>query len=159
MAIAEKVLKKVFEKVVSYKIPLPIPHMTYAQAMRDYGSDKPDLRFENKLIDMSDYFKETTFRVFQSEYVGAVVMPGGAGSPRRELDAWQDWAKARGAKGLAYVLFQTDGTLGGPVAKNLSEKEVAGLAAATGAKDGDAVFFAAGLPSASQSLLIDVYAN
>ena len=153
MAIAEKVLQKVFEKVVSYKIPLPIPHMTYAQAMRDYGSDKPDLRFENKLIDMSDYFKETTFRVFQSEYVGAVVMPGGAGSPRRELDAWQDWAKARGAKGLAYVLFQTDGTLGGPVAKNLSEKEVAGLAAATGAKNGDAVFFAAGLPSASQSLL------
>ena len=153
MAIAEKVLQKVFEKVVSYKIPLPIPHMTYAQAMRDYGSDKPDLRFENKLIDMSDYFEETTFRVFQSEYVGAVVMPGGAGSPRRELDAWQDWAKARGAKGLAYVLFQTDGTLGGPVAKNLSEKEVAGLAAATGAKDGDAVFFAAGLPSASQSLL------
>jgi aspartyl-tRNA synthetase len=153
MAIAEKVLQKVFEKVVSYKIPLPIPHMTYAQAMRDYGSDKPDLRFENKLIDMSDYFKETTFRVFQSEYVGAVVMPGGAGSPRRELDAWQDWAKARGAKGLAYVLFQTDGTLGGPVAKNLSEKEVAGLAAATGAKNGDAVFFAAGLPAASQSLL------
>ena len=153
MEIAEKVLQKVFEKVVSYKIPLPIPHMTYAQAMRDYGSDKPDLRFENKLIDMSDYFKETTFRVFQSEYVGAVVMPGGAGSPRRELDAWQDWAKARGAKGLAYVLFQTDGTLGGPVAKNLSEKEVAGLSAATGAKNGDAVFFAAGLPSASQSLL------
>jgi aspartyl-tRNA synthetase len=153
MAIAEKVLQKVFEKVVSYKIPLPIPHMTYAQAMRDYGSDKPDLRFENKLIDMSDYFKETAFRVFQTEYVGAVVMPGGAGSPRRELDAWQDWAKARGAKGLAYVLFQTDGTLGGPVAKNLSEKEIAGLAAATGAKNGDAVFFAAGLPSASQSLL------
>ena len=153
MAIAEKVLQKVFERVVSYKIPLPIPQMTYAQAMRDYGSDKPDLRFENKLIDMSDYFKETTFRVFQSEYVGAVVMPGGAGSPRRELDAWQDWAKARGAKGLAYVLFQTDGTLGGPVAKNLSEKEIAGLAAATGAKNGDAVFFAAGLPSASQSLL------
>ena len=153
MAIAEKVLQKVFEKVVSYKIPLPIPHMTYAQAMRDYGSDKPDLRFENKLIDMSDYFKKTTFRVFQSEYVGAVVMPDGAGSPRRELDAWQDWAKARGAKGLAYVLFQTDGTLGGPVAKNLSEKEVAGLAAATGAKNGDAVFFAAGLPAASQSLL------
>jgi aspartyl-tRNA synthetase len=153
MAIAEKVLQKVFEKVVSYKIPLPIPHMTYAQAMRDYGSDKPDLRFENKLIDMSDYFKETTFRVFQSEYVGAVVMPGGAGSPRRELDAWQDWSKARGAKGLAYVLFQTDGTLGGPVAKNLSEKEIAGLVAATGAKNGDAVFFAAGLPAASQSLL------
>jgi aspartyl-tRNA synthetase len=153
MAIAEKVLQKVFEKVAGYKINLPIPHMTYEQAMREYGSDKPDLRFENKLINMTDFFKETSFRVFQSEYVGAVVMPGGAASPRRELDAWQDWAKARGAKGLAYILVQDDGTLGGPVAKNLSEKEIAGVAAFAGAKTGDAIFFAAGLPAASQNLL------
>ena len=153
MAIAEKVLQKVFEKVAGYKINLPIPHMTYEQAMREYGSDKPDLRFENKLIDMTDFFKETSFRVFQSEYVGAVVMPGGAASPRRELDAWQDWAKARGAKGLAYILVQDDGTLGGPVAKNLSEKEIAGVVAFAGAKTGDAIFFAAGLPAASQNLL------
>ena len=153
MAIAEKVLQKVFEKVAGYKINLPIPRMTYEQAMREYGSDKPDLRFENKLINMTDFFKETSFRVFQSEYVGAVVMPGGAASPRRELDAWQDWAKARGAKGLAYILVQDDGTLGGPVAKNLSEKEIAGVAAFAGAKTGDAIFFAAGLPAASQNLL------
>jgi aspartyl-tRNA synthetase len=153
MAIAEKVLQKVFEKVADYKINLPIPHMTYEQAMREYGSDKPDLRFENKLVDMTDFFKDTSFRVFQSEYVGAVVMPGGAASPRRELDAWQDWAKARGAKGLAYILVQDDGTLGGPVAKNLSEKEIAGVAAFAGAKTGDAIFFAAGLPAASQNLL------
>jgi aspartyl-tRNA synthetase len=153
MAIAEKVLQKVFEKVAGYKINLPIPHMTYEQAMREYGSDKPDLRFENKLINMTDFFKETSFRVFQSEYVGAVVMPGGAASPRRELDAWQDWAKARGAKGLAYILVQDDGTLGGPVAKNLSEKEIAGVVAFAGAKIGDAIFFAAGLPAASQNLL------
>ena len=153
MAIAEKVLQKVFEKVAGYKINLPIPHMTYEQAMREYGSDKPDLRFENKLINMTDFFKETSFRVFQSEYVGAVVMPGGAASPRRELDAWQDWAKARGAKGLAYILVQDDGTLGGPVAKNLSEKEIAGVAGFAGAKTGDAIFFAAGLPAASQNLL------
>jgi aspartyl-tRNA synthetase len=153
MAIAEKVLQKVFEKVAGYKINLPIPHMTYEQAMREYGSDKPDLRFENKLVDMTDFFKDTSFRVFQSEYVGAVVMPGGAASPRRELDAWQDWAKARGAKGLAYILVQDDGTLGGPVAKNLSEKEIAGVAAFAGAKTGDAIFFAAGLPAASQNLL------
>jgi aspartyl-tRNA synthetase len=153
MAIAEKVLQKVFEKVAGYKINLPIPHMTYEQAMREYGSDKPDLRFENKLINMTDFFKDTSFRVFQSEYVGAVVMPGGAASPRRELDAWQDWAKARGAKGLAYILVQDDGTLGGPVAKNLSEKEIAGVAAFAGAKTGDAIFFAAGLPAASQNLL------
>jgi aspartyl-tRNA synthetase len=153
MAIAEKVLQKVFEKVAGYKLSLPIPHMTYEQAMREYGSDKPDLRFENKLVDMTDFFKDTSFRVFQSEYVGAVVMPGGAASPRRELDAWQDWAKARGAKGLAYILVQDDGTLGGPVAKNLSDKEIAGVAAFAGAKTGDAIFFAAGLPAASQNLL------
>ena len=153
MAIAEKVLQKVFEKVADYKINLPIPHMTYEQAMREYGSDKPDLRFENKLVDMTDFFKDTSFRVFQSEYVGAVVMPGGAASPRRELDAWQDWAKARGAKGLAYILVQDDGTLGGPVAKNLSEKEIASVVAFAGAKIGDAIFFAAGLTAASQNLL------
>jgi aspartyl-tRNA synthetase len=73
--------------------------------------------------------------------------------PRRELDAWQDWAKARGAKGLAYILLQADGTLGGPVAKNLSEKESSGIAAKVGAKIGDAIFFAAGSTVSSQNLL------
>jgi aspartyl-tRNA synthetase len=153
IAIAEKVLVNVFEKVVSYKIPTPSPHMTYRDAMRDYGSDKPDLRFENKITNVTDFFKETSFRVFQAEYVGAVVMPGGANSPRRELDAWQDWAKARGAKGLAYILVGEDATLSGPVAKNLSEKESAGIANQVGAKNGDAIFFAAGSTVSSQSLL------
>ena len=153
IAIAEKVLASVFEKVVNYKIPTPIPHMTYRDAMKNYGSDKPDLRFENKLVDVTEFFKETSFRVFQAEYVGAVVMPSGADSPRRELDAWQDWAKARGAKGLAYILVGADGTLSGPVAKNLSEKESSAIASTVGAKNGDAIFFAAGSPAASQSLL------
>ncbi len=153
MQIAEKVLAEVFEKVANYKIPLPIPHMTYKDAMDKYGSDKPDLRFDNQLVDVTEFFKETSFRVFQADYVGAVVMPGGASSPRRELDAWQDWAKARGAKGLAYILIQEDGTLAGPVAKNLSEKESAGIAAAVSAKNGDAIFFAAGTKSSSQNLL------
>ena len=120
---------------------------------RSFGSDKPDLRFGYELTEMTEFFKETTFRVFQAPYVGAVVMPGGADSPRRELDGWQDWAKARGAKGLAYILVQEDGTLGGPVAKNLSESEIAGVAAAAGAKPGDAIFFAAGDRSSSQALL------
>jgi len=153
IAIAEKVLVSVFEKVVQYKIPTPIPHMTYRDAMRDYGSDKPDLRFDNKITDVTEFFKETSFRVFQAEYVGAVVMPGGANSPRRELDAWQDWAKARGAKGLAYILVGDDSTLSGPVAKNLSEKESAGIADQVGAKNGDAIFFAAGSTISSQNLL------
>ena len=153
LAVAEKVLTKVFKETIGYEIPLPIKHMTYHEAMRRFGSDKPDMRFGNEIVEVTEFFKETTFRVFQAEYVGAVVMPGGAGSPRRELDAWQEWAKARGAKGLAYILVGDDGVLGGPVAKNLSEKESAGIAAAVGAKNGDAIFFAAGDIRSSQALL------
>lgn len=153
LQVAEKILSRVFKKIVDFDIPLPIPRMTYWEAMRRYGSDKPDLRFANELIDCTDFFADTTFRVFQSAHVGAVVMPGGADSPRRELDAWQEWAKARGAKGLAYILVGTDGVLGGPVAKNLSEKEVAGIVGHVGAKPGDAIFFAAGDRVSSLNLL------
>ncbi len=153
IAVAEKILSSVFKKVIGYEVSLPIPHMTYHEAMRRFGSDKPDLRFGNELIDATEFFKETSFRVFQAEFVGAVVMPGGAASPRRELDAWQDWAKARGAKGLAYILVGEDGSLSGPVAKNLSEKESAGIAAHVGAKNGDAIFFAAGDRNSSLNLL------
>ncbi len=74
--------------------------------MRRYGSDKPDLRFGLELVECTDYFKDTPFRVFQAPYVGAVVMPGGAAQPRKQLDAWQEWAKQRGARGLAYVLVR-----------------------------------------------------
>jgi len=153
LAVAEKILVRVWKQAVGYDIPTPIPHMTYADAMDKYGSDKPDLRFGNQLIEVTEFFKETPFRVFQAPYVGAVIMPGGADSPRRELDAWQDWAKARGAKGIAYILVNTDGTLGGPVSKNISESEQAGIVAAVGAKPGDAIFFAAGDKSSSQQLL------
>jgi aspartyl-tRNA synthetase len=153
ISVAEKILARVFKDVAGYEIPLPIPHMTYHEAMRRFGSDKPDLRFGYELVDATEFFKETSFRVFQAEFVGAVVMPGGASSPRRELDAWQDWAKARGAKGLAYILVGEDGSLSGPVAKNLSEKESAGVATHVGASHGDAIFFAAGDRSSSLSLL------
>ena len=153
LAVAENILSQVFKKVVGYEIPMPIDRMTYLEAMRRYGSDKPDLRFENEIVEVRDFFADTTFRVFQADYVGAVVMPGGASSPRRELDAWQDWAKARGAKGLAYILVQEDGTLAGPVAKNLSEKEASGISQIVGARPGDAIFFAAGEKSTSQALL------
>ena len=153
IAVGEKILSHVFKEVAGYDIPLPIPHMTYHEAMRRFGSDKPDLRFGNELVDVTEFFKDTSFRVFQAEFVGAVVMPGGASSPRRELDAWQDWAKARGAKGLAYILIGDDGTLNGPVAKNLSEKESAGIAAQVGARNGDAIFFAAGERQSSLNLL------
>jgi aspartyl-tRNA synthetase len=152
LAVAEDVLAEVWA-LVDYELPRPLPRMTYADAMARFGTDKPDLRMGLELVDCTDYFKETPFRVFQAPYVGAVVMPGGASQPRKQLDAWQEWAKQRGARGLAYVLVQEDGELGGPVAKNLSDEEKAGLAAHVGAQPGDCVFFAAGLPKPSRALL------
>jgi aspartyl-tRNA synthetase len=150
--IAEEVLVALWE-LIGHTIPTPIPRMTFADAMNRYGSDKPDLRFGLELVEMTDYFTHTPFRVFQASYVGAVVQPGGGSTPRRGFDAWQDWAKQRGAKGLAYVTVAEDGELAGPVAKNLSETERAGLVAAVGANPGDAVFFAAGKRTEAQALL------
>ena len=150
--VGEAVVRALWSQVGDYEIG-DIPHMTYAEAMRRYGSDKPDLRFGLELVELTDYFANTPFRVFQAEYVGAVVMPGGADQPRRQFDAWQEWAKQRGAKGLAYVTVDADGTLGGPVAKNLSDGEREGLVAAVGASAGDAVFFAAGRPTEARALL------
>ncbi|MDQ1482099.1 MAG: aspartyl-tRNA synthetase, partial [Actinomycetota bacterium] len=140
-------------RLVDYEVPTPIPRITYREAMDRYGSDKPDLRFDRELTEMTGYFAQTPFRVFQADYVGAVVMPGGAGQPRRALDGWQEFARQRGHRGLAYVLVTEDGELGGPVARNLSEAERAGLAEEVGAKPGDCVFFAAGPRSSAQALL------
>jgi aspartyl-tRNA synthetase len=153
LAIAEKILSRVFKATLNFDIPNPIPRMTYWEAMSRFGSDKPDLRFGVELVDATDFFKDTAFRVFQAEYVGGLVAPGGASTPRRELDDWQDWAKARGAKGLAYILVGQDGTLSGPVAKNLSEAEISGIAGHMGARPGDAIFFAAGDKISSLNLL------
>ena len=152
IAVAEDVLREVWA-LIDYDLPTPIARMTYRDAMEKYGSDKPDLRFGCELVDLTDYFKDTTFRVFQNPYVGAVVMPGGASQSRRTFDAWQEWAKQRGAKGLAYVTVAEDGTLGGPVAKNITDAERAGLAQAAGAAPGDCIFFAAGPVDSSRALL------
>jgi len=150
--VAEEILVALW-KLIGVELTAPIARITYAEAMRRYGTDKPDLRMELELVECTEYFKDTPFRVFQAPYVGAVVMPGGADQPRRQLDAWQEWAKQRGARGLAYVLVQEDGELGGPVAKNLSDAERSGLAAHVGAKPGDCVFFAAGPVKTSRALL------
>ena len=152
MSVAEEILTALWA-LIGYDLPRPIPRMTYADAMRRFGSDKPDLRFGLELVECTEYFADTSFRVFQAPYVGAVVMPGGASQPRRTLDGWQDWAKQRGHRGLAYVLIDEDGTLGGPVAKNLSDAERAGLASHVGAKPGDCVFFSAGPARTSRALL------
>ena len=152
MAVAEDILREVWA-LIGYELKTPIARMPYREAMEKYGSDKPDLRFGLELTDLTEFFKDTTFRVFKAPYVGTVVMPGGASQSRRTFDAWQEWAKQRGAKGLAYVTVGEDGTLGGPVAKNITDAERAGLAEAAGAKPGDCIFFAAGGVDASRALL------
>jgi aspartyl-tRNA synthetase len=153
MAVAEDVVARMWRDILGYEVPRPIPHMTYADAMNRFGSDRPDLRFGTELTELTEFFADTPFRVFQAPYVGAVVMPGGGSQTRKELDAWQDWAKARGSKGLAYVLVGEDGTLSGPVAKNISDAERAGIAEKVGAKPGDCVFFGAGKRGDAQALL------
>jgi len=159
LGLTEQVLVRLWREVLGYEVTTPIPRMTYAEAMRRYGIDRPDLRFGCELVDCTAYFADTPFRIFKAPdgaedfHVGAVVMPGGGSQARRELDAWQEWARAHGAKGLAYVLVGEDGELGGPVAKNLSESERAGLAGHTGAEPGDCIFFAAGKRSDALGLL------
>ncbi len=152
IAVAEQVLAALW-RLIGHEITLPIPRMTYTDAMNRYGSDKPDLRLDLEITELTEYFAGTPFRVFQAPYVGAVVQKGGASTPRRGFDAWQEWAKQRGARGLAYITIGEDGALGGPVAKNISEDERAGLAAATGAGPGDAIFFGAGARKSTQELL------
>jgi len=152
IALGEQILVALWE-LIGVSIPTPIPRMTFAESMARYGNDKPDLRFGLELVELTSFFADTPFRVFQAPYVGAVVQPGGGSTPRRGFDAWQEWAKQRGAKGLAYVTVGEDGELGGPVAKNISEAERAGLVAAVGANPGDAVFFAAGSANDARALL------
>ena len=150
--LGEAIVKEIWA-IKGIELQTPFPRLSFADAMNRYGSDKPDLRFDLELTELTDVFSETRFRVFQAPYVGAVVMPGGASQPRRQFDAWQEWAKQRGAKGLAYVTVSESGDLGGPVAKNLSDAELAALPERTGAKPGDCIFFAAGERTASQNLL------
>jgi aspartyl-tRNA synthetase len=153
IALGEEVIAALWRELADHEMPRPVQRIGYAEAMARFGSDKPDLRFGVELTELTDYFADTSFRVFQAPYVGAVVMPGGAGQTRKQLDGWQDWARQRGAKGLAYVLVNEDGTLGGPIAKNLSDAERAGLAKAVDAAPGDCVFFAADAPNAARALL------
>ncbi|HEV7709330.1 MAG TPA: aspartate--tRNA ligase [Asanoa sp.] len=147
--LGEAIVGALWEELAGHRIERPIPRITWHDAMARYGSDKPDLRYGVELTELTDYLSGTEFRVFAGAiaaggYVGAVVMPGGASQSRKELDGWQDWAKARGARGLAYVVLDAEtGEARGPVAKNLSAAHLGGLADAVGAKPGDAIFFAA----------------
>ena len=108
IALAEETMAACW-KIIGVDMPTPLPRITWHEAMDRYGSDKPDLRFGNEITEVTDFFANTAFRVFQAPYVGAVVMPGGASLPRRQFDAWQEWARTRGAKGLAYITISDEG--------------------------------------------------
>jgi aspartyl-tRNA synthetase len=147
--LGEEIVRKLWDELAGVTVQTPIPRITWHDAMSRYGSDKPDLRYGLELTELTDYLRGTEFRVFANAidaggYVGAVVMPGGASQTRKELDGWQEWAKARGARGLAYVVLDPEtGEPRGPVAKNLSSAHLSGLGDVVGAKPGDAIFFAA----------------
>lgn len=151
-AVGERVFATVMREVAAVEVPTPFPRMTYAEAMRRFGTDKPDLRYGCELVDLTEYFAGTEFAIFQARHVGAVVMPGGAAQSRKQLDGWQEWARSHGAKGLAYVLVEESG-LRGPIVRHLSEQHQAGLPAAVGARPGDCVFFAADTRPAALGLL------
>ena len=121
----------------------PIPRISYRDAMETYGSDKPDLRFGMELIELTDVFANTEFGVFKNaECIKAICVKNGASLSRKQIDQFTDIAKSEGAGGLAYITYQ-DGEAKSPIAKFLSEIELASIQQKTGAVDGDAVFFGA----------------
>ena len=126
------------KKLLSEKIP----RLTYEEAMEKYGTDKPDLRYKMELIDLTEDFKNTDFKVFQSECIKALCVKNGASLTRREIDEFTEQARKLGAGGLAYILY-SNGEAKSPIAKFLTEKELSAIKEKTGAKDGDAVFFGA----------------
>jgi len=143
-ALGEELLAALWSEVLGVDVSTPFPRLPYAEAMARFGSDRPDTRFALELTDVTELFADTSFRVFQAEHVGALGVPGGADLSRRQLDDWQEWARSRGARGLAYVVADDTGELRGPVAKNLSPQEISALQSVGLARPGDAVFFAAG---------------
>ena len=130
-----------------------IPRISYRDAMETYGSDKPDLRFGMELIELTDVFSETEFGVFKNaECIKAICVKNGASLSRKQIDNFTNIAKSEGAGGLAYITYQ-DGEAKSPIAKFLSEKELADIQQKTGAVDGDAVFFGADSRSVVNAVL------
>ena len=130
-----------------------IPRISYRDAMETYGSDKPDLRFGMELIELTDVFANTEFGVFKNaECIKAICVKNGASLSRKQIDQFTDVAKSEGAGGLAYITYQ-DGEAKSPIAKFLSEAELAAIQQQTGAVDGDAVFFGADTRSVVNAVL------
>jgi aspartyl-tRNA synthetase len=147
LAMMEGCMRSVWQRALGETVPDPLPRLTYAEAMRRYGSDKPDLRFELELVDVADVFAGGAFGLFaglaesDANRVIALRWPGGASLSRRDFDAVTELAKTFGAKGLAYVSFAADGVKGS-IARFVDDALAAKLRERTGAQDGDALLFA-----------------
>ncbi len=158
LAAIEPVLAGVFEEFADGRsvTPTPFPRIPFDEAMLKYGSDKPDLRIPIEIVDVTDSFRSSDFKIFaQAIEKGAVVRaipaPGGGAKPRSWFDNMNSWARKEGAPGLGYIVFEEGGGKG-PIARNLDPDRVAAIRASTGLADGDAVFFAAGTPAEAAEL-------
>ncbi len=148
LAMTENMMAKVLKETKGVELSLPLPRLTYDEAMNRFGSDKPDLRFGMELIELSEVVKDTEFKVFQSALAGGGIvkglnLKGGADKlSRKEIDALTDFVKQYGAKGLAWLKVEEDG-LKGPIAKFFEGDQEAALLEAMGAEAGDLLFFGA----------------
>ena len=150
----ESLIRFVFRETIGVELPAPFPVLTYDEAMRDYGTDKPDLRISLKLADISDAVKDVEFKVFSSPAntpggrVSALRVPGGGAFTRSELDAYGEYAKSLGAKGLAWIKVneRAKGAEGlqSPIVKNLHARAISAILERTSSEDGDVIFFGAG---------------
>ena len=148
MEINERLLYQLFKEVLGIEIPLPIKRMTWQEAMDRFGSDKPDMRFGMELVDVSEIVKDCEFTVFhnaleQSGSVRGINAKGQGGMARKKIDALIDFAKGYGAKGLAYIAIQEDGSIKSSFAKFMKEEEMTALISAMDGEKGDLLFFAA----------------
>ena len=148
----EEMMRGLFAEVLQVQLPKPFPRMTYTEAMKRYGSDKPDLRIPLEIIDVGDLLKDVEFKVFSGPAndphgrVAALCVPGGADISRKEIDDYTKYIGQFGAKGLAYIKYTADG-LNSPILKFIPENTVQTILERTQAKVGDIIFFAADLES------------
>ncbi len=148
LEVNERLLKRLFKEVCNVDVELPIPRLTWKEAMDRFGSDKPDMRFGMELHDVSDVVRGCEFVVFKSALeaggsVRGINAEGQAGMPRKKIDALVEYAKGFGAKGLAYLAIHEDGSYKSSFAKFMKPEELDALVAAMGGKPGDLLFFAA----------------
>ncbi|MCC5947389.1 MAG: aspartate--tRNA ligase [Nitriliruptoraceae bacterium] len=159
IGLVEELLASVWRETLGVQVEAPFPRLTYAEAMERFGSDKPDLRIDGlELAHLDEVFADTEVGVFKGVLgdggsVVALALPSGGDMTRRAFDELVEWAKRRGAKGLAWGVVEEDGTLRSPLSKFMSEAEIAGVIATTGASAGDAIFFGAGPRTFARDLM------